>query len=121
MHVALWFVQILLAVVFLGAGGLKLFGSQETLRAKLGDLADPTRVPALRALGAAEVAAAIGLVAPQATGIAPILVVAAAAGIVIVGIGAAAYHRKRQEWALVAFTLALALAAGFVIWGRLSQ
>lgn len=121
MTIALWTVQIVLALIFLGAGGMKLLRSRDALRDTLGDLVDTTPMPAIRALGGAEVAAAIGLVAPQATGILPVLTSAAAAGVVLVMLGAIGFHFKRREYPMVALTALIAAAAIFVIWGHLPR
>ena len=51
----------------------------------------------MKAIGLVEVAAALGLILPAATDIAPVLTPLAAAGLVVVMISAAATHLRRHE------------------------
>jgi uncharacterized membrane protein YphA (DoxX/SURF4 family) len=78
----LWTLQILLAALFLFAGGVKLVATAESMQ--------PTPLPIsfLRFIGVVEVLGAIGLVLPGLTGIRPGLTPLAAAGLVIIMIGA---------------------------------
>ena len=92
MNVALWAAQILLAAVFLYSGGLKAFRSKEQLIAAGQSGVAPFPLPVLRLTGAAELLAVVGLIAPQATGIAPVLTPIAALGLVVVMIGALWSH-----------------------------
>ena len=113
---AAWTLQILLALVYLGAGGAKLSTPAEKLRANpqmawTNDFSDR----AIQAIGAAEVAGAIGLVAPAATGILPILTPAAGAGLAALMLGAAGTHVSRGESPVAPLVLgALALAAAYL-------
>ena len=79
----LWTVQGLLAALFLFAGGMKLVMPIEQLEAQ-----SHMSGGFLRFIGVVEVLGALGLVLPGLTGIAPILTLLAAAGLVIVTIGA---------------------------------
>jgi hypothetical protein len=83
MTYALWIVQGLLALIFLFTGGLKLILPLEVLT-------EQTPLPGLfvRFLGVAEVLGAIGLILPGLLGIRPGLTPLAAAGLVIIMIGA---------------------------------
>lgn len=103
----LWTIQIFLAVVFGAAGTLKLVRSKAKLAANP-HMGWVNSVPEaqIRLLGTAEVLGAIGLVAPMATGVAPFLTRAAAAGLAALMGGAAATHMNRQEPAAVATALA---------------
>ncbi|OBI42763.1 DoxX family protein [Mycobacterium sp. E796] len=118
MNTLLWTLQVVLAVVFAGAGAVKLIKPREWLSKNLGDWVD--NVPAWfpKALGTAEVLAAIGLIVPPLVHIAPVLTPFAASGLVIVMLGAIVTHARRGEFANVAFTVALAVMAGVVAWGR---
>ena len=119
MNTALWIVQGVLALVFVGAGALKLIKSHEDLKA------DPHMAWAndfsggfIKFLGIAEVAGGIGLVLPGLTGIAPNLTAWAAAGLTVIMLGATGAHLRRSETLLVVPTLVLALLTGFVAYGR---
>ncbi|MGA5544939.1 DoxX family protein [Mycobacterium sp. NPDC051198] len=114
----LWILQILLAVIFFGAGATKLIQPRDKLAANMGDWVNvgPTALPKL--LGLAEVLAAIGLVVPPLVHIAPIRTPVAAAALVVVMVGAVVVHARRREYGHIAANLALAIMAGVVAWGR---
>ena len=88
MNIALWIIQILLALLFLFAGGTKLLLPIETLTA----MGPPNQVvlPGLlmRFIGVCEVLGALGLVLPGFLHIRPKLTPLAAAGLLIIMIGA---------------------------------
>ena len=117
MNIVLWIIASLLALAFLGAGLTKLTQPKE----KLGERMTWTRhtsAGAVKAIGALEVLAAIGLILPAALGIAPILVPLAATGLVLVMVGAAITHaRLKEPQGIVTAFVLLALAA-IVAWGR---
>ena len=117
MDTFLWILQWLLAAVFLMAGAMKLMQPKEELAANMGWVEDFS-ANTVRGIGAAEVAAAIGLVLPPLTDIAPVLSPLAATGLVVVMVGAAAVHRRRNEAQYIAVTATLAIVAAFVAIGR---
>ena len=104
----LWAIQIVLAVAFGAAGTMKLVRSKAQLAINP-HMRWVHSVPQvqIRLLGIAEVLGAIGLIVPMATGIAPFLTRAAAAGLAALMGGAVATHVSRQEPAAVATTLAV--------------
>src|SRR5262245_34410670 len=79
----LWIVQWLLALLFLWAGGMKLILPLEMLKG-------PVALPGLfvRFIGVAETLGAIGLILPWLLRIRPVLTPLAAAGLVIIMVGA---------------------------------
>src|SRR5215813_9877823 len=97
MNVAVWIVQVLLALAFLAAGLVKLTQPKEKLAAQMGWVNDfsPTIV---KAIGLIEVLGAVGLVLPALTHILPILTPLAAGGLVLDMVGAAATHLRRKEY-----------------------
>lgn len=108
MNVALMITNSILAVLFLFAGGTKVVVSKESLLARDGmGWAGEYSVPAIKAIGLAELLWAIGLVVPLLTGIAPFLAPIAAAGLFVVMLGATRVHHRRRE----PITLPIALAA----------
>lgn len=118
MSVALWIVQGLLAAFF-GAGGVaKLAQDRKRLRDQGLTWVDDFSAGAVRTIGGLELAAALGLVLPAVTGIAPVLVPLAATGLVVIMAGAAVVHVRRDEIPFLAVIAALAAAAAFVAWGR---
>ncbi len=117
MTVALWIVQVLLALVFLGSGLMKLLRPKEALLDKMGVLA-PVSPLAIRGVALAEVLGAIGLVLPPLVGVAVGLVPWAAFGLACVMVGAMIAHGQRAEWAQVGANAVLFLLAVFVMYGR---
>ncbi len=120
MGTALWIVQGVLAVAFTGSGSMKLLKSHDVLKAdpKMG-WANDFSSGFVKFIGAAESAAALGLVLPGLTGIAPILTPLAAIGLVGIMLGAAATHLRRSETPMVVPPMVLAALAAFVAYGRL--
>src|SRR6267143_301642 len=113
MNVALWIVQGLLAALFLFAGGAKLVLS-------LDQMVGPVALPGwfLRFLGVAEVLGAFGLVLPGLLRIRPGLTPLAAAGLVIIMIGATVVTLVGGMVAVALMDLVVALLAAFVAYGR---
>ncbi len=93
-----WTLQVLLALVFAGVGTMKLTSTPASLdanpRMRWTQDFSPGQV---RAIGAAEVAGAVGLVVPAATGIAPVLTPVAAGALSVLMGGAVVTHVRRGE------------------------
>ncbi len=119
MRIALWVVQIVLALAFGMGGFMKLTFPLEELATGMDWV---SRVPswAPRVAGASELLGALGLVLPAAVRIRPLLTPLAASGLVVVMILAAVWvHAPASEWAEVGLNVVLGGAAGFVAYGRL--
>ncbi len=114
MNIALWILQVLLALAFLAHGWMFLFPPPEI--AALMDASLPRGFQLF--LGVAEVAAGIGLILPGVTRIAPFLVAWAADGIVIVMVAATIWHFVRGEISSGFVTLVLLAMAVFVAYQR---
>jgi len=118
-NIALWIVQALLALVYLAAGVLKVVRPREQLvAAGRFDWMKDTSDAGVKAVGAVEVLGALGLILPELTGIAPILTPIAAAGLVVVQIGAIRVHLTRRERQPLPANGILLLLAAFVAVGR---
>ncbi|WP_225327143.1 MULTISPECIES: DoxX family protein [unclassified Mycobacterium] len=119
MNIALWAAQSLLAFVYLVAGGLKVVRPREQLVAsgRLDWMKDHSDA-AVKAVGAVEILGALGVILPEATGIARVLTPAAAVGLVIVQIGAMRVHLTRNERQPLPINVILLLLAAFVTIGR---
>ena len=119
MNRALWIVAGLLAVVYLFSGTVKLIVPKKKLATVPGGgWVEDFSAGAVKAIGALEVLAAVGLVLPAALGIAPVLVPLVATGLVVLMAGAVVTRlRRREPKPMVADLVYLALAA-FVAWGR---
>ncbi|HYB71937.1 MAG TPA: DoxX family protein [Candidatus Sulfotelmatobacter sp.] len=113
MNYALWIVQGLLALLFLFAGGVKLVLPLETLAAQM-----PVPGPFVRFIGVAEVLGAMGLILPGLLRIRPGLTPLAAAGLVIIMIGATVLTLVSGGGAQALIPLAVGLLAAFVAYGR---
>jgi uncharacterized membrane protein YphA (DoxX/SURF4 family) len=79
----LWTAQVLLALTFLFAGGMKLVAPAEMLKGPV-----PLPVLFLRFIGLCETLGAIGLILPSVTRIKPWLTPLAASGLIVIMIGA---------------------------------
>jgi hypothetical protein len=112
-NVLLWVVQGMLAALFLFAGGMKLVLPIEAM-------AGPIALPGLfmHFIGVAEVAGAIGLVLPSLLKIQPRLTPIAAAGLVIIMIGATLLTGIEGPVAMTAMPAVVGVLAGFVAYGR---
>jgi uncharacterized membrane protein YphA (DoxX/SURF4 family) len=112
---ALWIVQGLLAVLFLFAGGVKLVLPVEEMTKQM-----PIPLPGLflRFLGVAEVLGAVGLILPGLLRIRPGLTPLAAAGLVIIMIGATVITLVGGDVATALISLMVGLLAAFVAYGR---
>jgi uncharacterized membrane protein YphA (DoxX/SURF4 family) len=113
----LWILQILLALVFLGVGLAKLVRPGPRLESTMPWTRD-FPAPVVRTIGTLEVLAAVGLIVPEATGIAPVLTPLAALGLVALMIGAILTHLRRREFPYAAGALVLLVLAATVAIGR---
>ena len=97
MNVALWVVQVLLALVFIAAGGMKVFAYQKYRAMSEKHGASGMSRGLVTFIGISELAGAFGVVLPMATGIAPWLSAWAAIGLAVVMLLALGYHVRRHE------------------------
>jgi len=118
MNIALWIIQVLLALLFLFAGGTKLVLPIDVLTA----MGSPNQVhlPALliRFIGVCEVLGALGLVLPGLFRKRPELTPLAAAGLVIIMIGATVLTIIGDGIAAALTPLVAGLLCVFVAYGR---
>lgn len=118
MNYVLWIVQALLALLFLFAGGTKLILPLDVLMS----MGSPNaiRLPGLliRFIGVCEVLGAIGLILPGLLRIRRGLTPLAAAGLVIIMIGATALTVAAEGVAPALMPLVVGLLAAFVAYGR---
>lgn len=117
MNVFLWVLQAVLALLFAVAGVQKALRPKEKLATNLPWVEDYS-ANTVRFIGVVELLAAIGLVLPAVTGIAPVLTPLAAAGLVVVMLLAMNTHRRRREYGAIGFNAVLLVLAAIVAWGR---
>lgn len=122
MNVAAWIVSAVLAALYVMAGFTKIAKAKDDL------LAEPRMAWAgefspgqIKAIGAVELAGAVGLVVPWLTGVATILTPVAAVGLALVQVGAAIVHARRGELATVPINVVLCALAVFVAAVRYGQ
>jgi uncharacterized membrane protein YphA (DoxX/SURF4 family) len=121
-NTVLWIVQGLLAVVFLFSGGSKLAMSaaQLTEQAKAVGAVD-LPIAFVKFIGVCEILGAIGLVVPWLSGIQPRLTPTAAAGLLIIMIGATVLNLMSAIPAIALLTVVLGLLAAFVAYSRFKR
>lgn len=119
MNILLWIIQVLLALLFLFAGGTKLVLPIQVLES----MGSPNQVhlPALlmRFIGVCEVLGGLGLVLPGLLKIRPGLTALAAAGLVIVMIGAVVLTIAGDGIGAAVVPFVVLLLLIFVVYGRL--
>ena len=114
-NTGLWIVQGLLTALFLASGIPKLVFSAEQMAAP-----GPIQLPVLfiRFIGVCEILGAIGMIVPGLTGIKPGLTPLAAAGLIVIMIGATVVNIvDGPAWASI-LTVILGLMAASVVYGR---
>jgi hypothetical protein len=112
-NVGLWVVQGVLAALFLFAGGMKLITPVEVL-----SMMSPFPGEFIRFIGACEVLGALGLVLPWALGIRRELTPLAAAGLVIIMIGATVSTLAIGGGVLALVDVVIGVLAATAVYGR---
>ncbi|MGN6733587.1 MAG: DoxX family protein [Candidatus Binatia bacterium] len=113
MNIVLWIVQTLLALLFLFTGGMKLIMPIEEMTQQI-----PMPGLFLRFIGVCEVLGGLGLVLPWLLGIRPGLTPLAAAGLVIIMIGATATTILTGQIAISLLPFTVGILCLFVAYGR---
>lgn len=119
MTYVLWIIQVLLALLFLFAGGSKLIMSIAEMQ-ELARQAGQNPLPGffLRFLGVVEVLGGLGLILPALLRIRPGLTPLAAAGLVIIMIGAVVITLASGAIGAAVPPLVVGLLLAFVAYGR---
>jgi len=113
MNIALWVLQVLLGLFF-------VFHSFVMLRPSPGGLRYIVEMPTSLRLfaGIAEGVAGLALVIPPLFRVLTWLTPLAAAGLVLLMMGAIVFHIRRREYPNVGFNAVLGVLAGLIAWGR---
>jgi uncharacterized membrane protein YphA (DoxX/SURF4 family) len=117
MNIALWIIQLLLAIAFLASGVNKLARPRLALAGQTPYVEDFSDTQ-VKGIGVLEVLAAIGLVVPPLLHVATFLTPLAAVGLVLLMAGAAATHLRRREPQMVAVNGVLLILAVVLAIGR---
>jgi uncharacterized membrane protein YphA (DoxX/SURF4 family) len=119
MSIALWIAAALLALVFTGAGALKLTQPKAKLQANpnLGWTEDFSQ-SMIKSIGALEVLGVIGLIVTPLIGLGAVLAPLAALGLALLMVGALITHTRRKEYQPIVINVVLLALAAFVAWGR---
>jgi uncharacterized membrane protein YphA (DoxX/SURF4 family) len=114
----LWTLQVLLASIFLFAGGMKLIIPPDVLMS----MGSPNQMPLpglfLQFIGVAEVLGGLGLILPGLLRISTFLTPLAAAGLTIIMIGATAITLSSGEPVGAAVPFVVGIMASFVTYAR---
>jgi uncharacterized membrane protein YphA (DoxX/SURF4 family) len=117
-NIVLWIIQVLLALLFLFSGGMKLVISPEVLQS----MGSPNQIVLpglfLRFIGVCEVLGGLGLILPGLLRIRPGLTPLAAAGLVIIMIGATVLSFAADGMAAAIIPFVTGILAAFVAYGR---
>lgn len=119
MNIALWIVQVLVALAFLAAGAMKVAQPKEAL-VKAMSWTGEIPFGLVRFIGVAEILGALGLIIPAVTKVAPALTPIAAIGLALVMLLAVGFHVSRKEYSNIAPNIVLLLLALFIVIGRFS-
>ena len=130
MNIALWIVQIALALLFFYSGGFKSTQLKEKIIAAGQTGVYGFSLPFIRFIAICELFGAVGLILPWLLGVAPVLTPLAAVGLAIIMVGAGVAHaklaranqrRRRRELANVATNVLVFTGCLFVAIVRLTM
>jgi DoxX-like family len=121
MNTVAWVLQVVLAVVFLlhGLAFTVAYGPlAKRMKARRGAVSPPLPPAFRQFIGVAELAAAFGLIVPPALHLFSWLAPLAAAGLVVVMVGAVILHARRSEFPAVAVSVVLVGMAAVTLFLR---
>ena len=118
-HIALWAAQIVVAI-FLAMGAVMKFMPIEKI-AQMMPWTGQVSPVTVRLLGILDLLGAIGLIFPTLLHIKSQLTAWAAIGIIALMLCATIFHVSRGEASVIGFNIFIALAAGFIAWGRFAK
>ena len=118
MNSVVWIGQIVMALAFGAAGFAHSIGYERSKTQMVWMAALPPNL--VRTIGALEIAGALGLILPTATGILPWLAPLAGGLLALVMLLAIGFHIRRREYPNIAFNAILGVLVLVVAIGRLS-
>ncbi len=117
MNILLWIIQGLMAVLYVVAGGTKIFMFEKFAQQVASTKALPRGLWV--AIGVFELLCGLGLTLPAATRIRPFLTPIAAICLAVQAVLFAGFHAVHREHSPMVFGLVSAAVAAFVAYGRL--
>ena len=116
MNIALWVLQGLVALLFLMIGSMKVF-NYEKFKAQAGKDVPSKGLTAF--IGVSEIAGALGLILPWATGVLPVLTPIAAAALAVVMVLALGHHlQHKHPFSKLVPALVFLVLSGLIAVGR---
>jgi hypothetical protein len=115
MLIAFWIVNGLTALLFLAAGSMKVIRPKAALADMGMAWTADFNSGVIKAIGAAQVLGAIGMILPALLNIVPILSPIAATCIALIMLGAVVVHARRKESVVVALVLMLLAVASAIL------
>ncbi|MDR9417032.1 MAG: DoxX family protein [Gracilimonas sp.] len=119
MNIAIWILQVLMALMFMMAGSMKILQPKDQLKEKVGDWVDDFSAISIKSIGVLEVFGALGLVLPMILNILPVLTIWAASGLAMTMIGAIVLHISRKEYKMLITNFVLLILVSTIAIGRL--
>ena len=117
MNIAIWVVQVLLAVFFILFGFMKAFLPIDSIADQMSFVLDVPEA-LVRFIGVAEIAGALGLILPAITRILPWLTIAAAGGLGTIMILAFIFGVSRDEIPNAVINIVVLALLVFIAYGR---
>lgn len=117
MNSVVWVIQGLVTLVFLASGVPKLVLPKATLEQRMSWVYH-VPLPAVKAIGALEMLGAVGLIMPALTGLLPWLTPLAAAGLMLMMIGAIAIRLQLREYGEVLAPAIFLVLTAFIAYAR---
>ncbi len=113
LNIILWITQALLALIFVGAGLIKVFQPGILPFPWVKDSPELVLIT-----GFIDFLAGIGIIVPTLLNIRPKLTIYAGYGTILLMVAASIFHIARGEAKDIGFNIFTALAAVFIVWGR---
>ena len=117
MNIAIWVVQVLLAIFFILFGFMKAFLPIDSIADQMSFVLDVPEA-LVRFIGVAEIAGALGLILPAITRILPWLTIAAAGGLGTIMILAFIFGVSRDEIPNAVINIVVLALLAFIAYGR---
>src|SRR5947207_2586571 len=118
MDIALWILQVLLALAFVGVGVNHAFRYEAIKAQPMMSWVSALPRGLLTFIGICEILGGIGLVLPAVTNILPWLTPLAGSLLAVMMLLAAIFHLSRREYTAIVVNLVLLALAAFVAYGR---